>query len=231
MSPLRASVWIGAMIAFFAGVVGLEASLGQAARGLSPPAPNVRVVSSARDALAAWTELKQSRHIMIHLGEYLQFEEPPEALTDRRLERFPYPVAASLASSVTNRDLQWVLMRTSVAREVIDVLPPEVFAEKCRLTNCDGSEGEIRDAREGLLRIIRPSLPAQLDHVLVEVDASLFASPSGAALWGEFVARHPRVDGVVFNLASDNEQVTEQQREQLRAAARDFEVGHDPRAP
>lgn len=231
MSPLRASAWITALFALFAGVVGLETALGQAARGASPPEPNVRVVASAHDALMAWQELKQSRHVMIHLGEYLQFEEPPEALSDRRLDRFPYPVASSLASGVTNRDLQWVLMRTSVARAVIDVVPPEVFAEKCRLTNCDQGEGEIRDAQEGLLRVIRPSLPSLEERVLVEVDASLFASPSGAALWREFVARGLNVDGVVFNLATDNEQVTELERDQLRAAARELEDGHAGPAP
>ena len=199
---------------------GLRAELGAGG------SPHVRFVPTAADALAAWQSLRQRGRVLVQLSRYLHFEEPRDPYPDNRLERFPYPVASTVEAAAGERNLSWVLMRTSIARRIIHVVPPEVFKEKCAASGCAEVEGEIRDGYEGLLRSVVPTPPTLGERVIVHVDASVFTLPSGEALWRAAVRQAHQFDAIVFNLAADNPQVPEQARDRLRAAAQEFVESH-----
>ena len=192
---------------------------GHAARVYEPEQGNsdgmmVVVVHSATEAIDAWRQSGYSGRVLVHAGRYLHFVQPDEPYPERRLSMFPHPIETMMLEHAGDPGMLWVLMRLNIARELVNLLPADVYDEKL---GSSGNRGSRRTtiASYGMKRTIADHFVEFGEPILLSMDASIFGAEEGDRLALELLPRLQDADLVICNLAEDNPRVTEAQREAL----------------
>jgi hypothetical protein len=166
------------------------------------------------DVYSLWQEKQVHGRIVVQLGRFFHFMEagnlnggPPQIakiVSDH--ERFNI-------SRTSYKDYLWVAFQTNIAREIYTVLPPADFKE--RFDNPQPKK-EIAVYEYGSPRIFTSSLPSVAEPVLLNIDASYFASTDAAQLIDELMKSGLKADIVTICLAEDNPDVTDRDRQKAR---------------
>ena len=91
------------------------------------------MVADAAELYAAYRSRKVHGRILVHLGRYLHFVEIGDNDTYRGFFQFPIPAFSALRSyeeHISYRNVLWVGMQANLFREIISIVPPQVFQEK-----------------------------------------------------------------------------------------------------
>jgi hypothetical protein len=171
-------------------------------------------VTTTGDVYSLWREQQVHGRIVVHLGRFLHFMEaghssdgPPQIATivaDHEhftIERTSY------------KDFLWVAFQTNIAREFYTVLPPADFKERFNTTQ---TNKEIVRHEFGSLRIFTTRLPPVAEPVLLNIDASFFASTDAAQLLDDLMKSGLKADIVTVCLAEDNPDVADTDRQKAR---------------
>lgn len=208
-----------ALCALTIGVAGVLDRTGQEARTYAPERmesdrANLLVVHSAAEAIEAWRRSGYKGRVLVHAGRYLHFIQPEEPYPDRRLASFPHPVESMILQHAGDPGMLWVLMRLNIARELVNLLPADVYDEKL---GSGGSRGRRSTtlAEYGMKRTLADHVGDYGEPVLLSLDASLFNTADGNRLASELLPRLRDADLVICNLAEDNPRITDDQREAL----------------
>jgi len=150
----------------------------------------------------------------VHLGRFLHFMEIP-------LPSEGSPQIATIVDDhghfhlrqVSYRDFLWAAFQTDVAREIYTVLPLSDFKGRFGAAS---QQNEMVSHEFCSPRIFATSLPSVAEPVLLNIDASFFASTDGARLVNDLVQSGLKADIVTVCLAEDNPDVTDADRRKAR---------------
>jgi hypothetical protein len=164
------------------------------------------------DVYSLWQEHQARGRIVVHLGRFLHFmEESSEG---------PPQIAAIAADhahfhirQISYRDFLWASFQTNIAREIYTVLPPADFKEKIGATP---QQNKFVIYEFCSPRIFTMSLPSVAEPVLLNIDASFFASTDTAQLVNDLMKSGLKADIVTICLAEDNPDVTDLDRRKAR---------------
>lgn len=202
-----------------------------AGAGVSVSAPGipVAVVADAAELYAAYRSRKVHGRILVHLGTYLQFVEIGGNDTYQGFFQFPIPAFSALRSyeeHISYLNVLWVGMQANLFREIISIVPPEVFQEKAG--SIGPQDSNVVEVRQGAIiahewgsrRSILPRLERiPREPVLLNIDASLFSGPGVPEQVADILRSGLIVDLVTLNESRDNPDVPEENRRQLRRFA------------
>jgi hypothetical protein len=177
---------------------------------------SVYTVKKTADVYSLWQEHQVRGRIVVHLGRFLHFMEessegPPQIAT------IAADHAHFLIRQISYRDFLWAAFQTNIAREIYTVLPPVDFKERIGVTP---QQNEFVTYEFCSPRIFTMSLPPVAEPVLLNIDASYFASTDTAQLVNDLIKSGLKADIVTICLAEDNPDVTDLDRRK----ARDFIV-------
>lgn len=171
-------------------------------------------VKTTGDVYSLWQEQRVHSRIVVHLGRFLHFMEaghstggPPQIATivaDHEhftIERTSY------------RNFLWVAFQTNIARGIYTVLPPADFKKRFNNTQ---PQKEIIVHEYGSPRIFTTRLPTLAEPVLLNIDASFFATTDAAQLMYELMKSGLKADIVTICLAEDNPDVADLDRQKAR---------------
>jgi hypothetical protein len=170
------------------------------------------------DSYALWHEKGAQGRIVVHLGKYLHFmgSELPGTT------QIPEIVKAHSHFSdrrISYRDFLWVALQSNIAREIVTVIPPEEFRKRFGLTDAAPIK-DVTDHEYGSPRRFTTSLTSTSEPVLLNIDASYFASADAAKLLDLLQHSGLKADLVTLCLAEDNPDVTDPERQRLLEFAR-----------
>ena len=171
-------------------------------------------VMETGDVYSLWQEQHVRGRIVVHMGRFLHFMEaghssggPPQIATvvaDHQHFTF---------DRTSYRNFLWIASQTNIAREIYTILPPADL--KKRFDNTQPLK-EIVIYEYGSPRIFTTSLPSLAEPVLLNIDASYFASADAAQLLDELMKSGLKADIVTICLAEDNPDVTDLDRQKAR---------------
>ena len=173
------------------------------------------LVKRTVDSYALWKEKRVHGRIVVHLGKYLHFVEPEQPQPTQIPEIVKYHSRLSDLSP-TYKDFLWVAMQTNIAREIINVIPQEDFKKRFNLKNDLIAQSDLVTHEYGSPRIFSTRLPAISEPVLLNIDASFFASRTAVQLMNDLMKSGLKADIVTICLAEDNPDVTEFDRQRAR---------------
>lgn len=166
------------------------------------------------DVYSLWQKQRVHGRIVVHLGRFLHFMEagyssggPPQIATivaDH--EHFTI-------KRTSYKDFLWVAFQTNIAREIYTVLPPADFKARFDTTQ---TQKEIVTHEYCSPRIFATNLPEVSEPVLLNIDASFFASTDAAQLIDNLIKSGLKADIVTICLAEDNPDVTDLDRQKAR---------------
>ena len=196
---------------------------------VSAPGVPVAVVADAAELYAAYRSRKVHGMILVHLGKYLHFVDIGDNDTYRGFFQFPIPAFSTLRSyeeHISYLNVRWVGMQANLFREIISIVPPQVFQEKAgSIGSQDSNVVEVRQSaiiahERGSRRSILPRLErVPGEPVLLNIDASLFSGPGVPEQVADILRSGMIVDLVTLNESRDNPDVPEENRRQLRRFA------------
>jgi len=172
------------------------------------------VVKRTVDTYALWKEKQVRGRIVVHLGKFLHFTESEPPGTTLIPEVVNYHSHFSDAQT-SYRDFLWVALQTNIAREIITVIPPEDFKERFGLDKSLSAPHDVVNHEYGSLRTFTTRLPSTPEPVLLNIDASYFASTDAAQLMDSLLKSALQADMVTICLAEDNPDVTDPERKKL----------------
>jgi hypothetical protein len=226
--------WTGSLVilAFFAATLVLLHLEGTGKRRyLAPgalsggPVP-VAVAGDSRELFSLWKASGIWGRVLVHAGRYLHFVEPETEGLYKGLERFPIRTAdigEFYEAGVGNEGFIAVAMQVGVVREVYYVLSRSDYGERrdavAGLAGVSVRPDRIVMDHWGSPRTLTPWLPAIAEPVVLNVDASYFAEGDGQGLLESIRRSGLRADVVTVNLARDNPEVDDAQREAAMAFA------------
>ena len=168
-------------------------------------------VKRTADVYSLWQEHQVRGRIVVHLGRFLHFieaarfsEGPPQIATVAD-DHAHFPMR-----NISYRDFLWAAFQTDIAREIYTVLPPADFKEKIGATL---RQNKIVIYEFCSPRIFTTSLPSVAEPVLLNIDASFFASTDAAQLVNDLMKSGLKADIVTICLAEDNPDVTDPDRQ------------------
>ncbi len=171
-------------------------------------------VITTNDLFSLWQEQQVHGRIVVHLGRFLHFMEvgrssggPPQISTivaDH--ERFTI-------DRTSYKDFLWVAFQTNIARELYTVFPLADFKKRF---DSSSPQKEIIKHEYGSLRIFTTNLPSIAEPVLLNIDASFFASVDAVQLLDDLMKSGLKADIVTICLAEDNPDVTNSDRQKAR---------------
>lgn len=188
------------------------------------------IVDRPEDAYRIWKKRGYRGRVVISFAQRLYFVEQSESAFIPRTMTFPvrpFNLSKPYEESLYTRNFLFVAMMTGVAREVIQVLPEQTYAE--RLKEIHSGEGitvtgtRISSPLVGSPRTITtiPFLPALDEPVLLFISASFFRSYTPEALLRELHKAGLKTDCVVLSGDSlFDADVTEEERERLHVFAK-----------
>jgi len=171
-------------------------------------------VETTGDVYSLWREQRVHGRIVVHLGRFLHFMEAGHSSGGP--PRIPTIVADHEHFTIewtSYKDFLWVAYQTNIAREIYTVLPPIDF--KKRFDTAPTQE-EIVKHEYGSLRIFTTRLPPVAEPVLLNIDASFFASTDASQLLDDLMKSGLKADIVTICLAEDNPDVTDFDRRKAR---------------
>ena len=171
-------------------------------------------VAKTSDVYSLWQERRVHGRIVVHLGRFLHFMEAGHSSGG------PPRIAAIVADHehftierTSYRDFLWVAFQTNIIRELYTVLPPTDFKERFGLTQ---AQKEVVTYEYGSPRVFSTKLPSVAEPVLLNIDASFFASTDPAPLLDDLLQSGLQADVVTICLAEDNPDVTSLDRQKAR---------------
>jgi hypothetical protein len=172
------------------------------------------VVKRTVDTYSLWKEKQLRGRVVVHLGRFLHFmeSEPPGTTLIPELVNYHSRFNDTRTSY---RDFLWAALQTDIAREIITVIPPEDFRKRFGLANSQSAPDDIVHHEYGSLRKFTTRLPATPEPVVLNIDASYFASIDAAQLLDSLLTSALQADMVTICLAEDNPDVTGREREKL----------------
>ena len=166
------------------------------------------------DVYSLWQEHQARGRIVVHLGRFLHFmdgshfsEGPPQIATIVD-DHTHFPMR-----QVSYRDFLWAAFQTDIAREIYTVLPQADFKERFGATP---QQNKIIIYEFCSPRIFTTTLPSVNEAVLLNIDASFFASTDAAQLVNDLMKSSLKADIVTICLAEDNPDVTDLDRRKAR---------------
>lgn len=167
------------------------------------------------DCYRLWKEKGVRGRVVVHLGRYLHFVEPAQA------EPLNIPDIVKSHSrfddaGTSYRDFLWAAMQTNIAREIITVIPREDFKKRFGLKDDLSAQRDVTTHEYGSPRVFSVRLPSGSEPVLLNIDASFFASRTPAELLDDLMKSPLRADLVTVCLAEDNPDVTDLERQKAR---------------
>lgn len=187
----------------------------------------LHVAKTTGDVYALWQEKKAHGRIVVHLGKYLHFTE--SEVSSARSE--PFPRIATIARDhlhygmyqASYRNFLWNAFQSNIARKIYNVIPLPDFMQRFGLKDPVEARKEItekfsgHDTYDGAQRVFTARLPAITEPVLLNIDASFFASTDAAQLLESLMKSGLKSDLVTACLAEDNPDVTDSERQRLRS--------------
>ena len=171
-------------------------------------------VKKTADVYSLWQGHQARGRIVVHLGRFLHFmdashfsEGPPQIATVAD-DHAHFPMR-----QVSYRDFLWAAFQTDIAREIYTVLPPADFKERFGATQ---KQNKMVIYEFCSPRIFTTSLPSVAEPVLLNIDASFFASTDAAQLVNDLMKSGLKADIVTICLAEDNPDVTGPDRRKAR---------------
>jgi hypothetical protein len=224
----RSCVWaVSATLASAAVTLLIVQALGTATRSFAPPRPGSRgpeviVVRSGREALAAWHARGVRGRILVHAGRFLHFMPDEGEQLARELLIGPGTGRAfdeRVVASAGPRDYLWVAASAGIIRRIIYLSPPAALDQRLADLHAARAELPLTLASEAFPRELRADLPASEEPLLLEVSASWFDDPRAPDLLSSLRAARLRADLVVVNLAEDADDVSGRARLAARRLA------------
>jgi hypothetical protein len=186
----------------------------------------VYVVQKTGDVVTFWNEKKVHARIVVHLGKFLHFmksnassgrDKSPMQITGETkyadiLAGDPYHFHNEPAEY---KNYLWVAMQMNIVREIYNVIPSADFMRRFELTDAAAARIDIVEHEFGAPRIITTRIPSISEPVLLNIDASFFASTDPAQFLDTFLKSGLTSDIVTLCLAEDNPDVTEHDRNNL----------------
>jgi hypothetical protein len=169
-------------------------------------------VKRTTDVYSLWKEHQERGRIVVHLGRFLHFmddsaEGPPQIAT----------IAADHAHFLIRRifykNFLWAAFQANITRKIYTVLPPADFKERIGATP---QQNKFVIYEFCSPRIFTTSLPSVAEPVLLNIDASFFASTDAAQLVHDLMKSGLKADIVTICLAEDNPDVTDLDRRKAR---------------
>ena len=172
------------------------------------------VAPDTGDVYSLWQKKRVHGRIVVHLGRFLHFMEaghPPGGAP--RVARIVADHEHFAIERTSYRDFLWDAFQTDIAREIYTVLPPADFGKRFDTAQ---TQKDIVRYEFGSPRIFTTRLPALAEPVLLNIDASFFASTTAAGLMDDLMKSGLKADLVTVCLARDNPDVTETDRQKAR---------------
>lgn len=171
-------------------------------------------VKNTADVYSLWQEHQARGRIVVHLGRFLHFmEAPPSSEGPPRIATIAADHAHFLVRQISYKDFLWAAFQTDIVREIHTVLPPADFKERIGATP---QQNEYVIYEFCSPRIFTVSLPSVAEPVLLNIDASFFASTDAAQLVNDLMKSGLKADIVTICLAEDNPDVTDLDRRKAR---------------
>lgn len=188
----------------------------------------LQVVPRFADVYANWKEMGLNARFIVSYGRYLRFVEAGGGgfATEPRFPLKTRPLAGEYERHLNHENVLWVAMQNGLARKIHHVLPPNGYARKKEeLLGAAGgyfSEGVYVTSYFGGLRYISDRPPRTREPVVILVDASYMAETNAPALVRGLWESGLKVDSLIFCMAEDSPDVSDDERGRLREAARLF---------
>ena len=189
----------------------------------------VYLVQKTGDVCALWEEKRVHGRMVVHLGKFLHFLKPevPGLPGGARppMQLLPGTSYADiLADDPTHyngeradyKSYLWVAFQSNMVRGIYNVIPPADFIKRFELTDAKAAQIDIDKHEFGSPRLATTKLPALAEPVLLNIDASYFASTEPAQLLATLLKSGLRSDVVSLCLAEDNPDVGAAERQRLR---------------
>lgn len=184
---------------------------------------SVHMLNSSKEVYSLWKSRGFKGRVVLHLGEYLHFLQVNTSDVFKGVERFPVKTASLLMKyerELGKDNFLRVAMQGNIAREIINVLPPDVFREKLKAVRGQGGvylEGDkIITHFLGSKRTLTDHIPAVKEPVLLNIDASYFSYSDAETLLTELRKSGIRTEMMSLCLSEDNPDVTDREREKLK---------------
>ncbi|MDR3581009.1 MAG: hypothetical protein P4L44_13695 [Oryzomonas sp.] len=186
----------------------------------------VYVVHNTGDVCSLWNEKRAHGRIVVHLGKFLHFmksddsaagvNSPTQITQGTKLE----DILAGDTSHFNNdrpdhKNFLWVAFQANTVRGIYNVIPPADFKNRFGLTEEPVAQNDVVKHEFGSPRIITFRLPAVAEPVLLNIDASFFASTDPAQFLGTLLKTGLKSDIITVCLAEDNPDVTGPERQKL----------------
>ena len=174
----------------------------------------VYTVKTTKDVYSLWQEHHARGRIVVHLGRFLHFMEAPNSSEGPpQIATVAADHAHFLIRRISYRDFLWAAFQADMAREIYTVLPPADFK---RRFDAVPQQNKVVIHEYCSPRVFTTSLPSVAEPVLLNIDASFFASTDIAQLVDDLVKSGLKADIVTICLAEDNPDVTDLDRRKAR---------------
>jgi len=186
----------------------------------------VYVVQKTVDVVSLWNEKQVHGRIVVHLGKFLHFmksgaasggvQGPMQINTGTRYEDIVEGDSSHYNNNSPDRlNFLWVAMQKNIARGIYNVIPPPDFMKRFGLTDPAAAQKDIVEHEFGSPRVVTTRLPSISEPVLLNIDASFFASTDPAQILDVLLKANLSSDIVTICLAEDNPDVTDFERKRL----------------
>lgn len=208
-----------------------------ASRGASPGGVRADQCLSAADAYRILKAEGHHGRVVVSLSRRLNFETTDESdfLAARGIDATAYPLGLfslteAIAETASSRNFLYVTMRSGIGREIIHVVPDEVFRDEIlrRSPSRRGNARHVATDFMGSPRIITTlaTLGPVQEPVLLYVDASYFRGEHPEKVMAGVVLSGLTSDRAIFCESSDDVQITDEERSRLREFARLWRGSH-----
>jgi hypothetical protein len=214
-------LFLAASLAYL-GHAGDSARHGSNACGVFDPALPVHVANTSAEVYSLWKDRGFHGRVVLHIGRYLHFVGVDVGEVYGGIDVFPVRTKGLMREYERRIDAEnflWIALQANIARELINVLPAEVFAAK--LSALEGVRGvavtgdSIVTSHFGSRRTITSGVAASAEPVLINIDASYFGHSDGAGLLEQLKSSGLSADMISLCLSMDNPEVTGAERDAL----------------
>lgn len=187
----------------------------------------VYVVHKTGDICSLWEEKQVHGRVAVHLGKFLHFLKPASHSSGSGA---PMEItrgttyADILANDATHynndradhKSYLWVAFQTNLIRAIYHVIPPDDFIKRFQLKDASEAQKDKVQHEFGSPRIITTRLPVIAEPVLLNIDASFFASTDPAQFLALLLKSGIKSDVISVCLAEDNPDVSAADRQKMQ---------------
>lgn len=187
----------------------------------------VYVVHNTSDVCTLWQEKHAYGRVAVHLGRFLHFLRPGTA-SYAELSQMQLTGTTSYQDIFANdhnhfnndradyKSYLWVAFQSNMVREIYNVIPPGDFQKRFGLKDAAAVQKDIFEHASGSPLISTTRLPALAEPVLLNIDASFFASTDPAQFLALLLKSGIKSDIISVCLAEDNPDVSAADRQKLQ---------------